>query len=288
MKQTLDVATPTVLTTTILGFATRQTIGSTICFTEGVGSTIVTALPKDQWYYIVGVMLTFSIWWAFWLFRGTKLGADVLELSLYELAAWAMALTFFKLGQSTAIFWYVWLIISVLKITRVYARKESVTQRSGWGVFGIVTYLYQKKHGKAADADSNASMARALGLVLAFAAVCSVLVSQTSDLVRVGGTWAVALFFDLVYGPLQLRNLANFIPTFMATSQRADELADKVVKQDLIIEGLGDPSKIPPEHMAALVDAYLKTADNARGYLIEMAQTIANTYPPSTPPTDRK
>jgi hypothetical protein len=256
---------------------TRLTIGSAVCFSEGIYASLIVMAPKDERFFYAGTAMTFMIWAAFWRFRESKLGADIGDLCFIDFFIHSLALVCFVTGIDTTPFLFPYAAISALKLIRVYLYQTSETQQIGWGRFGPMTWLHSKYHSVCKPIAPGSRLEKEIVVALIVAAVASIIISRLPDLWRVAVTWIVPLSFEFLYGPAQLRNLTIFNNLLSTSNTRQAELEaeNAMLKRGIIAknDGSGDPK------LDSFVAAYLASSAEIQDHLVFYANTVAKEFP---------
>lgn len=256
--------------------SSRLTIGSTICITEGISGTVMTMVPQNHWFYLIGMLLVFINWWALDRFRSSKLGADISELCFFDALVRSLAAGFYFMGINSAIGWFFSIGISAMKLIRVYSPQSTVTQENGWAVFGFVTHFYARKY---PITGAKRAMYQSLVLAILGGAIASIVFRQLSDVGRVAASWVVPLSFELINGPIQLRALDSFIRDLIASKQRIAEQAAEIAQLKLALQAKYAAEAAQDAHLAAIATAINATAPHMHEHMMHYAQSVAETYP---------
>lgn len=268
----------------LFSLASRLTIGSAVCFTEGLFSSIMVMLPRNHWLYIVGAILAFVVWLAFWRFSDNDIGADVGDLYFYELTVRVTGLICYFSGINPGVLWYLVTTISVLKIIRIYVWQESETQKYGWGRFGPMTWLHYKNQIRLKQFTKLKKLGLEIAISIIISVIASVIIKQLPDIGRVAISWIVPLMFEFLYGPVQLRGLNVFGRQLLISKQReADDDAEKAEMRKTI-EGLRQLQNLEhDDNIAAIAKAYFDTNEAKRAHMVEVALMLAMQYPALQP-----
>jgi hypothetical protein len=236
-------------------------------------------VPKNQWFYIIGGLLSFIVWLAFWRFRDTKLGIDVADICFWDFMAHSIVPFGLYLARiSPEIMWYVWTGFSALKITRVYIWQTSATQQYGWPRFGPMTWYYHKNVFAVNASIPWRKLVVEIACALVVAIIVAIFIKQLSDVKRVVFMWAVPLTFEFLYGPTQLRNLTLLGNLFAASTQREAELAEKLAACEQKLASLQQGSNIPDDACADIVAFYSVLPPERKSGLHEFAKHMAKNF----------
>jgi uncharacterized membrane protein YedE/YeeE len=263
--------------TFLTSLSSRLTIGSAVCFSEGISASIMMMVPQDERFLPATVLLTFIIWAAFWTFRENKLGADIGDLCFYDLVLQCSAFICDRNGINADAFWYGYAAISCLKLIRVYLWQTSSTQLQGWGKFGPMTYYHAKYHEARQAIAPYSRLQREIVLAFIVAAIGSVLIRLLPDLGRVAVTWIVPLSFEFLYGPMQLRKLKVFNNLLSASAAREAELTTENQRLKQEIEAQNRLNNLP-EDQNALIQAYAVLPPEKQQGLMEWAQLLSKNF----------
>jgi hypothetical protein len=262
----------------LANISARLTIGSAVCFTEGLAATIVALLPGELTFYIGTTVITFAIWLGFLRYRDSKLGAEIGDLCLWEFLICALQLVLYYFGPESSIFWYLSTTISMVKLIRVYLWYSTATQQYGWGRFGLMTWLYAKKHPKATTAPSH-TLIKEIAYALIAAVVASCLIKLLPGWGRVALSWTIPVAFEFLVGPRQLRMIDNFIPAFLATSKREAELAEENAKLKHLQATLTENPETPSRDLTELLHLFSKMSPIMQKHMLTYAKNAAEKYP---------
>jgi hypothetical protein len=263
---------------------TRLTIGSAVCFSEGISASIMLMVPNNEWFYFAATRLTFIIWAAFWCFRESKLGADIGDLCLFDFLFNMLALMCNSAGIDAGTFWYPTLSIFILKIVRVYLWQSSETQQHGWGKFGPMTWFHAKYYEPRVSIRPGSRLEKEIVVAMLGAAIASIVIRFIPDVWRVAMTWIVPLSFEFLYGPMQLRNLKIFNNLLSASVEREKELEAENFRLKQEIEQLQiaqqHTTQPDPDNVSAeLSTAYYQMAPERRTHYLETGKRFARLYP---------
>ncbi len=273
--------------TALLPTATRVTIGSFICFTEGFGASVLFMLPRNQWAAIGGLCLSV----AFLLFaerfrRSSALAADISDLMLYDVVAWTCAVICYQAGVQQEFTWYLSYSLSFLKLLRLYMWQGSVTYEQGWGILGPMSYLHAKQSGSGVE-NRKPAMYRALLLAVCGAVGGAIAIKYASDPLRLAVAWLLPLTFELIFGPRQLASLAQFVPAFLAGNQREAAQLAEIAELKKALAAAKQSQAMPPDpNLAALIACYNGTTPKRRKHLLFYATNVAELFPEGEPDTD--
>jgi hypothetical protein len=267
----------------LLPLTTRVTIGHMICVTEGIIASVSMLFPTDQRFYLFGFLLRLAVWAALDRFRFGKLGADIGDLCFWDAANLGVAGLLFANGVGTGWLWFAGPIISVLKIYRVYVRAGTVTQESGWAIIGPMSYWHAKQTGASTSRHSRWQMYQAFLVACVVGVIVGFGIKLLPDIGRVAANWAIPLWFELVYGPRQVRTLQQFIPAFLASQQPG--AATPATPATEPVAGQQQPAgrQLPPEVLASLTEAYFATEVEVQGHLVSYAAKLAESFPADKP-----
>lgn len=297
MSNAIDTQITPTTASRLLSLSTRVTVASFVYIVDGVTASLLLMLANADVLFIAGALLLWASCGAAFLFRHSKLGTDVFDLYFFDAMVATGLAVCYEMGGDPAPGWYITAGLLFLRLTRVFAWAGTVTHDSGWGVFGIMSYLESKK---SAPSRNQMAMLKALGLAILGAAIASVLAKQLSETTRVALVWSCGLLFLISAGPNLLRTVAGFIANAMSSNQHATEdaeeiarltqaLADKEAQQRAVdaekeamrktIDALREQHNLPNEEVATLIASYMAIHEVKRAHLVEMAVTMAELYP---------
>ena len=293
MQKLNPTATMQIASSMLVALTSRLTIGSAVCFTEGFVASILTITPKNHWFFLISTGMTFAIWLGFWRFRGSKLGADIGDLSFIDFILRSTSMMCFFSGIDSGMLWYPFTAISMLKIIRVYLWQMSLTQQHGWGTFGPMTLSYSKQHTPSLKGSRpSQALFGEIGIALVVAAIASVAIRQLGDFERVVAVWIVPLTFEFLYGPVQLRSLSAIRKNALASEQRETETAAENERLKREIAGvraeleaakkendlLQKIQNSPSAEYIALLEAYEATKPGRQAQLVKIAKSVAKAF----------
>lgn len=275
----------------IFELTNKLTIGSAVCYTEGIVASIMVLVPQNHWYYIAATLLAFAIWVAFWRFRDNKMGADVGDLIFLELIVHSIATVLYFAGHMTNDklhgYWYIFTCISALKILRVYFWQSSATQRYGWCRFGFMTRHHAKYYAHSRTSTPNTMVLSELVAMLVVSIIFSACYHLLSDAGRLVVGWAVPLTFEFMNGPVQLRGMAMLQNLLAVSSQRAADDAAEIVrlKQELVAKEKQLAADDDPT-ISAIVATMRTTTPRMREHVLLYARNVAKQFP-ATPAEEK-
>jgi hypothetical protein len=268
----------------VMPLATKIILGCLICVIEGLFTNALFKLPKDVGFYYGYLGISIAVWLAMMRFRGTKLGADIGELCVYDIMSAALALIYYQLGQSTEVFWYLFTAIAFLKIIRVYAHFGTTTCDHGWGVFGFMTYFHQKKYPTGEDSATRQKMAIALVMAIGLGILATLAYKALNADERKIVPWALAVTYVIINGPILLNALAGFIAKYNAMDKRETAIAAAKADMQETIIAFQKKHDLPNEKAAKLLALFLSIEERKQNNLIELAEILASSYPTTSPP----
>lgn len=280
MQKMMQAHPATFTVATLQPLSNQLTIGSTVCIAESIFMTASALFPMNQWFFVCGALLAMAIWWALDRFRICTLGADISDLNFYDAVIWTISAICFFFAIDPAIGWYFSTAISILKLIRIYAWQGSEFGDGGWGVFGPMTYFYEKRQRHSGGNVLQGKRLLLLGLALLAAAIGSVLFKQLPDLWRVGIMWALSLGFELLNGPTQLRTVSEFVQQLRASTEREADLVAENAKLKQINQTIADLHDLSPAELATFASAVRKMTPAARQHVLEYAEIIGESYSP--------
>lgn len=267
---------------TLLPLSTRLTIGSAVCFAEGLFTALMLMVPQNRWYYIIGALLTLATWLAFWRFRDTKMGADIIDLCFIDFAVRTIVpLLSYVIVINVDYFWYSATALSMLKIIRVYIWQTSATQQHGWGTFGFMTWHYAKRYAPKTTptlVPTNGKLLAEIIAILMVAVFFSVGIKRLEDYERVIFMWTVPFAFEFFWGPIQLRKLKIFGGLLSTKDEQITELTEKLALAEAKNELLREMGNLPDEECVALINAYRVLPKEKQIGLIQWAKLMAKNF----------
>lgn len=260
-------------------------LGSAVCVAEGIAVSIAFMLPKGIEFYLGYLAMMLVIWLAMDRFRTSKLGADISDLYFYEILLASITTIYFINGKSMAIFWYPINALLFLKLIRVYAWKSTVINKFGWGVFGFITFLYNKKapENRNLKDQLKAMFALVISVVLAFAA--TFLYQKLTDKQREALPWGFAFVYITINGPILLNAIANLITAHFASKKNEGELTATVAKLETKLANHEHPQTDPDGVTATLLANYYATTPEKRTHFLATGDKFVELWP-ATPPKE--
>ncbi len=270
----------------VMPLATKIILGCLICVIEGLFTNALFKLPKDVGFYYGYLGISVAVWLAMMRFRGTKLGADICELCVYDIMVAALALIYYQLGKSTEVFWYLFTAIAFLKVIRVYAHFGTTTCDHGWGVFGFMTYFHHKKDPTGEDAATRQKMAIALVMAIGLGILATLKYKGLNDEQRKIVPWALAVTYVIFNGPILLQAIANLITAFFASKKKEDELTATVAKLETELANHEHPQTDPDGVTATLLTNYYAMNPAKRAHFLATGDKFVELWPAVPPKED--
>ncbi len=264
----------------LLPLTTRVNIGHMVCITEGIIASVSILFPTDHRFYIFGFLLRLAVWAALNRLRFGKLGVDIGDLCFWDVVNLGVAGVCYVNGVSNTWLWFAGPTISALKVYRVYARTGTVTQESGWAIIGPMSYWYAKKTDMAPSRHTRWQMYRAFLVACVVGLIVSFGIKLLPDIGRVVASWVIPLWFELFYGPRQVRALQQFIPAFLASQQTSVAPPPATLTSESeAAQQQPTTRQLPPEVLATLTEAYFATTPEQRPHMIGYVRLLAEGYP---------